>query len=92
MKFKETIPVISSLVIVIEGLKYKETLCTIEVTCNSYDGKGDRWHYATARCEEPYFLMGSGFWKDQFGTRQTNRIKKLCDIAIEKFMKEEVDE
>ena len=90
MKVKETIPVISSIIVVIDDLKYKDTFCTIEVTCNTMDNEGNKWSNNTASCEEPYFIMGGSFWKDEFGTRQANRIRKICDQAAKKYVEEEM--
>lgn len=89
MKIKETIPVVSSIIVVIKDIKYEDSLCTIEVTCNTMNNEGTKWSPTTAKCEEPYFIMGSGFWKDNFGTRQANRIKKLCDQAIKDYLAKE---
>ena len=105
MKVKEAQPVISDIVVIIEGVKYKkslsviddtkykEFLCLIEVTCHYAGVRGDDFIFTptTASCEEPYFRMGSGFWEKNFGKRQSNRIKKLCAIAVKEYLdKEEI--
>lgn len=94
MKIKDTIPVISSIIVVIDDLKYKDTLCTIEVKCLSLSSDDTNliFNPTTAGCDKPYFRMGSAFWKEEFGTRQTNRIKKLCDEAIKKYVEKENNE
>jgi len=84
MKIKETVPVISSLLVVIEGLKYKDTLCTIEVNCLCTDAEKPTFSITKASCDEPYFIAGKSFWKEKFGTRQVNRIEKLC---VEDYLK-----
>ena len=91
MKTKETIPVISSLIVIIEDLKHKDTLCTIEVECLSVgrDNENPIFHATKASCDEPYFIMGKSFWKEEFGTKQANRIEKLCDEAIANWIKKE---
>lgn len=90
MKVKDIIPVISSIIVVIDDLKYKDTLCKIEVECLSLsnDDNNPVFSPTKASCEKPYFKMGSSFWKEEFGTRQTNRIKKLCDESIKKYVEE----
>ena len=94
MKVKEVIPVISDIVVVIDGLKYKDTACSfeghicIEVNCHCVsDGEPPIFHITKASCKEPYFVMGRGFWEDEFGKRQTNRIIKICNEAIENYLK-----
>ncbi|MHA1469074.1 MAG: hypothetical protein ACTSSP_00785 [Candidatus Asgardarchaeia archaeon] len=92
MKVKQTIPVLSSISVVIEEIKYKNTLCTIEVTCNLYDYNDDEptWSCTTASCKEPYFIMGSSFWAEEFGKRQANRIVKLCNQSVKTYLKENI--
>lgn len=103
MKVQELIPIVSDIIVTIEGVKYrkkipiterrgfekeyKEIPCsTIEVTCHT---QGDIWTCNIASCKEPYFIMGSAFWEECFGKRQTNRIKKLCDKAIKDYLEKE---
>jgi len=89
MKVKETMPVISSIIVVINDLKYRDQFCTIEVTCNARNDDNREWSPTTAECEDPYFIMGSSFWEKQFGKKQSNRIKKLCEQAIKDYLEKE---
>ncbi len=95
MKAIEVQPVIHSLIVVVEGLKYKDQICSIDVEClpgSIEDKKIPKFTPISASCEEPYFKMGSGFWKEKFGTRQANRIKKLCDESIKEYIKKEFND
>jgi len=80
MKFIKFEPIIEQVCVIIEGVKYRDRIHTIEVTCD-LDG------YATqACCEEPsYFMMGSNFWDENFGKRQANRIRKICAEQVTAF-------
>lgn len=91
MRAKEVQPVIHSLIVVVEGLKYKDQICSIDVVClpsSREDKKIPKFTPISVSCKEPYFTMGQSFWKENFGTRQENRIKKLCDEATKKFVEE----
>lgn len=89
MKFKEVQPVISDIVVLIDDVKYKDITCSIEVNCHcaSDDEDNIRFAITTARCDEPYFLMGKSFWEESFGKRQLNRIIKICNEAIANYLK-----
>jgi hypothetical protein len=92
MKVKDIQPIIHSLSVAIEGLKYKGSTCSIEVEClpqSREDKENLRFRPIAAYCEDPYFMMGQSFWKDNFGTRQANRIKKICDIATKNYVEKE---
>ena len=94
MKSIETQPVISSIIVVIEGIKYKNTLCTIEVEClsTSMDDNNPRFSCATAstlptaKDDELDFIIGVNSWEESFGKGQAKKIKKICDRAIRKYL------
>ena len=91
MKVKEVQPVISDIVVAIEGLKYKNKDCSVvDINCHCVSDDNDNIKIAitNAYCEKPYFIMGKGFWEEAFGKRQSNRIVKLCNQEIEKYLKE----
>ena len=90
LKVKDIQPVISDIIVVIDDVKYKDSLCTIEVNCISLscDDNNPIFKPTRASCECPYFVMGRSFWEERFGKRQANRIEKLCGIAIKKYLKE----
>ena len=90
MWVKEVAPVISDIIVAIEGLKYKDKDCSIvDINCHCVCDDNDNVKFAItkASCEEPYFLMGRNFWEEAFGKRQTNRIVKLCEDEIAKYLK-----
>ena len=92
MEVKEIEPVIHSLIVVVEGLKYKDQVCTIEVECvpsSIEDKENAKFIPISATCQDPSFTMGGSFWEDNFGKRQTDRIKELCDLATKKFVEED---
>ncbi len=91
MKVKDTQPVISSFIVIIEDLKYEDTLCTVEVECLSVnqDDENPIFHTTNASCDEPFFIIGKSFWKEEFGIKQTNRIEKLCNEAIANYLEKE---
>lgn len=91
MKVKDTFPIISDIIVIIEDVKCKDTLCTIEVTrhFDRYNGDTPLFSSTRACCDKPYFKMGRVFWKDEFGTRQVNRIEKLCDEAVKNYLEKE---
>lgn len=84
MKTIDMTPVISHIIVKVEGLEYKDTTCTVEIQCNVSGAKFGEG--ISARCEEPFFVMGQGFWKEEFGAFQANRMKKLCKEAYEDFI------
>jgi hypothetical protein len=91
MEVKEIQPVISDITVVIDDLKYEGTTCSIRVECHIStleDARNNVFTPLYASCEEPYFVMGSSFWEENFGKRQSNRIKKLCKESIQKYLKE----
>jgi hypothetical protein len=91
MWIKEVAPVISDIIVAIEGLKYKDETCSVvDINCHCVDSREDKPIFLpiSASCEEPYFVMGKSFWEETFGKRQTNRIVKLCNQEIEKYLKE----
>ncbi len=95
MKAKEVQPVIHSLIVVVGGLKYKDQVCSIDVEClpsTIEDKEIPKFTPITASCKEPYFTMGQSFWKENFGARQANRIKKLCDESIKKYIETEFND
>jgi len=84
MKFIKSEPIIEQVCVIIEGVKYRDLMHTIEVTCN-LDG-----HATMASCEEPTnFLMGSNFWDENFRKRQANRIRKICAEQVKAFKERE---
>jgi hypothetical protein len=101
MEVKEVIPVVSTIIVPIEGVKfrrkipstyeskYENILCSINVTCNTQDGEGKKWSHTQAHCEEPYFIMGSSFWEEAFGKTQTKKIKSLCNKSIKEYLAKE---
>lgn len=91
MKVKNTFPIISDIIVVIKDVKYKDTLCTMDVFCSFSHHKDGKpvFRVNKAECEDPFCIMGISFWKDRLGTRQTNRIKKLCDQAIKDYLEKE---
>jgi len=90
MEVKNTYPIIYSMVVAIDKVKYKNTFCKIEVECLAFSIDDDPiFQPSKASCEEPYFIMGTSFWEKSFGKKQANRIKKLCDKAIKEHIKKE---
>lgn len=91
MKVQKVQPVISDIAVVIDDLKYKGDTCSIRVECHIStleDARNNVFTPLYATCGEPYFVMGTGFWEENFGKRQSNRIKKLCTEAVAKYLKE----
>ena len=89
MKVKDIEPVVNDFTVIIDDLKYKETICSIRVTCHCSslaDARNNIFTPLYASCEEPYFVMGQNFWEENFGKKQSNRIKKLCNEAIKDFL------
>ena len=95
MKVTDIQPIIHSLSVTIDGLKYKDVTCQIEVECvpSSIDDKQNaRFNPISASCEELSFSMGGSFWEENFGKRQANRIRKICDEATKSFMADDVED
>ena len=91
MKVKEVEPVISDIIVTIEGIKYKDKVCSIvDVNCHcvSDDNENIKFAITKASCEEPYFVMGKSFWEEAFGKKQSNRIVKLCEQEVEKYLED----
>jgi hypothetical protein len=82
MKVGEVEPEVRALFIEIEGVHYKNRICTtvtVEYLLSSM-------RVITATCDDPNFIMGSSFWTGAFGSRQTGTIKRMCNRAAKKFL------
>ena len=83
MKIIKIIPEVTYINIDITGLKYKGKSCnTVVIRYNLINE-----YCLQAICEEPYFIMGGGFWNEAFGKRQANIIRKKCNIAALEYIK-----
>ena len=97
MEAIETQPVISSIIVVIEGIKYEKSLCTIEVEClsTSMDDNNPCFRCTTAYTlptasdNEQDFIIGRNSWEEFFGKGQTNKIERICKKAIKKYLEKE---
>ncbi len=97
MEAIETLPVIHSIIVVIEGIKYEKSICTIEVECLSTSRDDNNLCFScttaytlpTASDDEPDFIIGRNFWEENFGKGQTNKIERICDRAIKKYLEKE---
>lgn len=83
MKIISVTPEVSNIDIDITGLKYKNEPCDTVIIRYSLTDKC----VLQAICDEPYFIMGGGFWNEAFGKRQANFIRKKCHIAALEYIK-----
>ncbi len=81
MRCKETVPIVIAYDIVIVGLLYKGEPCgEVNIQVCSLSGE-----CINAACDSPYFVAGTAFWKEIFGSKQIKGIRAVCKRAFAKI-------